>query len=52
VVKANAKGRKVLQQIEERVIGHVVGVREDMVKVADRLMIVKGEDELDGFHER
>ncbi len=44
------QARKVLEDIEERLVGALVIFNENGIEVANRLMIVRGENEIDFFH--
>jgi hypothetical protein len=43
--------RKLFKDIEEWFVGMVIGMRKDMVEIANGLMIMSSEDEVDCFHE-
>ena len=46
--RAIRKVWKLLEQIEKRPVAVLIGLLEDVVEIADRLMIVQCEDELIG----
>ncbi len=50
VVKSDSHVGPPLEELQERKVGALVGVLDDGIEIADRLMIVDHDDELEPLH--